>query len=233
MTGDIRPQPLIASLMVNPPTIMHRVYYSAYHLWAAKHFCSLARDIENGIGDRPTFDIKHRTYVTNSVFSAVAFLESAINELFQDVEDGHDSYTTNIDFVIKRSMTEAWRLIEKQSILEKFQICLTLFRKPQFDRGKAPFQDASLVVRLRNELIHYKPKLLGGEVEHKLTSSLRSKFSENALMEGSGNPWFPDKCLGYGCAKWTVDSVSTFADQFFGLIGVEPNFRKSKSWPAP
>ena len=55
-------------------SLMSRVYYSSYHLWAAKHFAQLALDIENRSGIKPRFDIQHPAYVTNAILSAVAFL---------------------------------------------------------------------------------------------------------------------------------------------------------------
>jgi hypothetical protein len=74
---------------------------------------------------------------------------------------------------------------------------------------------------------------LGGDVEHKLSRQLSGKFDDNTLMRGSGNPWFPDKCLGHGCCAWAVRSVIAFADDFFGRIGVEPNYQKITFQPLP
>ena len=69
-----------------------RAYFSSYHLWAAEHFTRLAKEIEDAHTGSPEFNIAHRAYVTNAILSAVAFLEAAINELFDDVVDQHYSY---------------------------------------------------------------------------------------------------------------------------------------------
>jgi len=219
-----------------PITVKMRVYYSSYHLWAAKHLTALVKGIEAVGSERPRFDIRHRTYVTNSVFSAASFLEAAINELFQDVADGHESYVSALDAGSKRTMSEFWTFTEGRnrsafSLLDKYQLALTFLRKPQFASGQQPFQDASLVVRLRNELVHYKPSSLGGETKHTLARQLGGKFADNTLMRGSGNPWFPDKCLGHGCADWSVRAVAALADEFFGRIDVEPNYQRVKFQP--
>jgi hypothetical protein len=215
-----------------------RVYYSSYHLWAARHLTALVKGIETVGSERPRFDIRHRAYVTNSIFSAASFLEAAINELFQDVADGHASYVSGLDTGSKRIMSEFWTFTEGRnrsafSLLDKYQIDLTFLRRPQFESGHRPFQDASLVVRLRNELVHYEPSSLGGETEHTLARQLAGKFDDNTLMRGSGNPWFPDKCLGHGCANWAVRAIVAFADEFFGRIGVEPNYQRVTFQPSP
>lgn len=165
-------------------------------------------------------------------------MEAAINELFQDVADGHESYVSGLDAESKCIASEFWTFTEKRnrsafSVLDKYQLALTFLRKPQLEPGQRPFQDASLVVRLRNELVHYKPSSLGGETEHLLARQLSGKFDDNTLMRGSGNPWFPDKCLGHGCADWSVRAVVAFADEFFGRIGVEPNYQRVKFQPSP
>jgi len=234
----VQVQPLTVTVSVNPVTITMRAYYSSYHLWAAKHFCALAQTVENAPGEQTRFDIKHRAYVTNSVFSAVAFLEAAINELYQDAADNHESYIKELDPDSKRLMSDFWQFTEERNrsafnLLDKYQIALTLLRKQQFDPGQLPYQDAAFVVKLRNELVHFKPQSLGGDVEHKLARQLRGKFPENRLMDGSGNPWFPDKCLGHGCAEWAVTSVSNLADEFFATINVEPNYQRIEFKPPP
>ena len=32
--------------------------------------------------------------------------------------------------------------------------------------------------------------------------------------------FFPDRCLGYGCAKWAIVSARAFADEFYNRMGV-------------
>lgn len=133
-----------------PVTIIMRAYYSSYHLWAAKHLSELARSIENQEGERPRFDIKHRAYVTNSILSAVAFLEAAMNELFQYIADGHESYIAPLDAGSKREISEFWqrdqRKKKRRGVFAKYQSALTFLRKQQFAPGQPPYLDGKLVV---------------------------------------------------------------------------------------
>jgi len=217
---------------VGTPSVLIRVYYSSYHLWATNHFAQLAGEIEDTHSGRSRFDIKHRAYVTNSILSAVAFLEAAINELYQDAFDKHSGYLTTLPQAIRNLLGDFWAMTEGEnksaiSILDKYQLALRFCGKEPFNKGKSPYQEVDLVVRIRNALTHYKPQSLGGDNIHRLEAGLRGKFSENKLMSGSGNPYFPDKALGRGCADWVVASVRKFADKFFSEIELVPNYQRS------
>jgi hypothetical protein len=48
---------------------------------------------------------------------------------------------------------------------------------------------------------------------------LGGKFIANPLT-GQDNPFYPDKCLGHGCAEWAVNSSVKFNDDFFSRMGL-------------
>jgi len=213
------------------PTIKMRVYFSSYHLWAADHLAKLARQIEDTHLRRSRFDIKHRAYVTNSIFSSVAFMESAINELFQDASERYTAYLSSLpEQAVTLLADYCNRTTQKKrrgkSILGKYKLSLHLCGKKPFEEEESPYKEVNHVVQLRNTLVHYKPQTLGGDAIHQLTSQLMGQFPENKLMAGSGNPYFPDKVLGYGCAEWATSSVRKFCDVFFSEIGVIPNYQQ-------
>ena len=198
-TPDEQPDtPAVGSVRfeVPPVTLKSRAYFSSYHLWAAQYFARSAEEIESEPVRKPRFDIKHRSNVTASVLSAIAFLEAAVNELFQDVVDLHDSYVSPIGEDSRKLMRTFWELTEERnrspfSILDKYQMALTFCRKDPFSDGAQPYQDADLAIKLRNALMHYKPATYGGETQHKFFKQLPSKFSDNPLMASAGNPYFP------------------------------------------
>lgn len=223
------------SIQVTPvtPTLLMRVYFSSYHLFAASHFLELAKEIEENHKGGPIFDVKHRAYVTNSIFSSVAFMEAAINETFQDAADDHQGSLASLEIEAKTKMASFWEITEGRnrstiSILDKYQIALVLAEKPQYDKGRSPFQDARTLIEIRNDLTHYKPESLGGSNTHRLEKKLKDKgkFPLNKLMTGSGNPFFPDHCLGFGCAEWGLNTSMSFVDRFFLELGVTPNYQR-------
>jgi hypothetical protein len=85
------------------------------------------------------------------------------------------------------------------------------------------------VFQLRNTLVHYQPENMPADWELVVKSrlqSLRGRFDNNRLMAGSGNPWWPDHCLGHGCAEWSVQSVVGLADHVSDLINLQLNYRR-------
>jgi hypothetical protein len=53
----------------------------------------------------------------------------------------------------------------------------------------------------------------------KFEKILRKKFAPNPLAE-KNNPFFPDKCLGHGCAEWALINSVIFTDEFFRRLGL-------------
>ena len=216
---------------VGTPRLSMRAYYSPYHLWAAKHFTRLAREIEDRHEGQQVLDIAHRGYVTGSILSAVAFLEAAVNEVFQDAADGHLSYIAPLGNQLIKMLASLWSGDKVHSLsfwptLDKYQVVLLFSRKPVFDKGLAPYQDALLVIKLRNDLTHFSPQTGATDTPDNAAHPLRGKFNTNRLMAGSGNPFFPDHCLGNGCAEWAVGAVHKYADEFFGRLELHPNYQR-------
>lgn len=113
-------------------------------------------------------------------------------------------------------------------ILQKYEIALQLNGKPSFDTSRSPYQDAKQLVNLRNALVHFEPETITSAVDGKKPQAhafdgLQSKFPNNPLT-GPGNPYYPDKMLGAGCAAWAVRSAVAFTDEFFAKLGMPPMY---------
>ncbi len=48
----------------------------------------------------------------------------------------------------------------------------------------------------------------------------KGRFAGNRWMEGAQNPFFPERCLGCGCARRAMESSIAFVRQFFGNLGI-------------
>lgn len=209
-----------------------RSYFSTYHLWASRHFCEKARQIEATDSGQSRFSVEHRAYVIGAVVEAGAFLEAAINELFKDCVDSHLGYIKTLSPVCTNALRDKWNewhVNRRVTVptLDKYVAALVCCAVSPFDRGAAPFQDVELVVRLRNALVHFTPQSLAGDDPHPLGDVLKNRFIPNRLMEQSGNPYFPDKCLGAGCADCAFRSTKAYCDAFYAKIGVTPNYEAS------
>ncbi|HYI99226.1 MAG TPA: hypothetical protein VEX36_06045 [Thermoleophilaceae bacterium] len=218
---------------VGPVRIFMRSYFSTNFLWTALHTSRLVSELESAEGDRPHFDMAHRSYAASSVIASATFLEAVVSELFQDALDGHaldgDGYLEPLRVEAVSAMAKVWRATSNGrslDALEKWQWLLECCDRERLDRGAAPAQDAGLVIRLRNALVHFKPENVAADEEHELEKSLKGRFPDNYLMEGSGNPWWPSHGLGHGCSAWAVSSSRALADHVLAEVGIEPNYSR-------
>jgi hypothetical protein len=218
-------------------TIAHlRSHFSIQHIWSAAHFARVAGRIEAGHQSASASDafFRHRAYVTTAIATAVAALEASVNELFSDAADDNSLAISSLGADTISLFAEMWRLgiprTARYPILDKFQIALSLAKRSPMDPGSSPYQEVATVVAVRNALIHYEPVWMRAGVaetplgeEHRLEKLLRGRFTLNPLA-GPGNPYFPDKCLSYGCAAWAVTHTIAFTDAAFGRLGLTPRY---------
>jgi hypothetical protein len=197
------------------------------YLWSARHFSDLAQEQEQpgNVGRHTEEYRRHRSYVVAAVFSSVAYLETAINEIFAGCADSGVSWKlreSSPDH--RRILASLWcEEIRRLPTLRKYQLALRAGSLAEFHEGQVPYSDAALLVRLRNALVHYEPdwvntdridgsRLTQAEM-HRWERALRSKFEPNALA-GQKYPFWPERCLGAGCARWGAQS----AEQFLGAF---------------
>lgn len=211
---------------------MPRFYYSHYHIMSAAFFARESGKFERENKEKDIVSsevlVPHRAYVTGCIFSSVSFLEAQINEIFTDAaDDKRDIIHPLGDKIFV--MAEMWKLgVPKTAsypILRKFEIAVALAEKKLLDRGALIYQNIGLLIGLRNALIHYEPisSTSTAEASQALEEKFRGKFPLNPLT-GSKTPFFPERCMGYGCAKWAVESSISFVDHFCTQLGIEPVF---------
>lgn len=212
-----------------------RSYLSTHHLWTAEFFSQKAKEIEDENAGKNIFSMEHRAYVMYSIISSVAFMEAAINEIYQDIVDKHDSYIGSLDGDAKISLKAYWKMTDGKrsysSFFDKYQMALLLLRSQSgmLEPGEKVFQDASLLNTVRNLLVHFKPESTNKTLssEKKIVKELQKrKILENKILSDSlGNPLFPDY-LGYKITDWAVRSARNFVDEFFERIDIVPNYQR-------
>jgi hypothetical protein len=213
-----------------------RHYFSTYLLWCAEDNAARAGAIEAEHDGRSRFDIKHQGHVLAAILSSAAFLEAMINELYRDAHDGHgvtdDGYIAPMEKSTRDALAELWLGSNEGynlQALEKYQLLLFVAGHERLPRGEQPYQDAALLVQLRNAIAHYQPENVAADAPAKVGQHLTGKFADNALMRGAGNPWWPSHCLGHGCAQWAWRSALAFSDAVVDTVGVVPNYRRHRA----
>jgi hypothetical protein len=197
-----------------------RMNFSLHHMMAASRFAAKAGEIEDqhrGKPYGPFFD-EIVVHVSSTIIMAAASLECFINEVFLMP----DIYFSELD---KGFREEMWELIEARRPLEKFQLATVLKKKPRMDKGGAVYQNADTLIRMRNALLHFKPEWSDEKDVHKtIEQRIRSKFPLSPFYQGDNT--FPEKCMSYGCAEWSVKVALAFVEAFSTETGIENRYLK-------
>ena len=215
-----------------------RFYFSHYHIQAAALFSSLSARLEQQYegNDSVPYEViaEHRAYVIGCILSAASFLEAGVNEIFADATDDKREHIHQMgeDAILLMANLRKLGVAKTASyqVLQKYQIALVLAKKQQFDKGAAPYQDVELLIMLRNALVHFDPETTSqaGASSVNIEKRLKGKFTLNP-MTGRKTPFFPERCMSAGCAKWAVESSVKFADDFCSRLGLTPIFEGIRS----
>jgi hypothetical protein len=223
-----------------------RSYLSSRNLSAAKFFAQESGGIESTHGSMTLNEIadeqldRHFSYVVGAIYQTVSFLEALINELFLDAVEYEKTHPQPLSAdtpdpvhqlaaATRVRMSQTWPLIERASFIDKFVVALSLADKQLFDKGHAPYQAIPVLRDLRNNLVHFKPETTTGDPQkyRKWEKRLKcQRFALNPWYQETTEPFFPYKCLSYGCAEWAVSKSVQFADEFCNRMEIDPTYQR-------
>lgn len=114
---------------------------------------------------------------------------------------------------------------QKLSLSEKWNFIAANENGTLWDNSIEPFQSFELINSLRNELVHYKGKMLPkGEAPNRKIKGLLDRFgvkTNSSFQEDDCSGWvralLENKMLGL----WVADRIEDFSDQILVLIGSE------------
>lgn len=162
------------------------------------------------LNDPVTLQRESRFHATGAVIVSVAFVEACINEFIHKRinEEG-------LDIIHKYGGTR----VERLRIHEKYELMLALYGRNQFDTGGQIYENFKHVQDLRNILVHHEPEfdLLSANAPQQRMGQIYHKFDENPFYLGSGL-FFPYRCMGFGCAKWAIESCLGFTEYFYSQL---------------
>ncbi|PZQ76038.1 MAG: hypothetical protein DI563_08000 [Variovorax paradoxus] len=172
------------------------------HLLAGALFSRAVGAIEAANRGRPfgPFWDELQPNAVATIFATVAGLEAYANELFVDHEKVFPELRSDV-------MAKMWELYEQKPTLEKLDLALYLLRLPPLDQSSSPYQDVSVLIRLRNALTHFKPEWSDQQVEHaKLSRNLAHKAVLSPFLPKSES-LFPRGWMSHGTTSWAVRSA--------------------------
>ena len=215
-----------------------QTYYSIQHVQAAAYLTRQAAAIEEDLtGDTAPEAVALKAYVASALFSSVAFLEALANEIYADAirpEGGHLAALDERDRSMIAGLGET-DSVQKASILSKYDLLLRAAGKLPLSTDCDPHQATATVIRLRNEIVHYKASFFDVGTEgmvragsfhtSKLPQQIKGKFKSRKNAQGlSGDAW-----LGHGLAQWSVQVTVAYADAVFSKLGVTPYYEHVRS----
>jgi hypothetical protein len=217
--------------------IRFRDCFSVRYIQAAALLCRLGFAIEQEYREVDPVpseaQLRHEAFILNSVFSSVSFLESTVNELYADAADEAYLFADERHEALLQLISEKWKNtknFDRAPVLTRYQKILAISGQPVFDDGDQAFINVRNLIEIRNHLMHYRREwvvIRDGRGPHKSEETatdkfgkmLRKKFAANPLA-AKNIPFFPDKCLGHGCAEWAVMNSIIFVDEFFHRLGL-------------
>jgi len=164
---------------------------------------------------------EHRSLVVAAIMQSSAALETELSEIVVHGPGCHLG-SNGIDHNAQKFLAPLEPLIDKQSgVLNRWQTLLYLLQKGPFDAGALPFQDASLLVLLRNELVHHKSQWGGALSKKALVERLMARSFQVPPWVLAGHNDFPNRILVADCAQWAAVTAANFLDAVYLLLGVK------------
>lgn len=201
-----------------------RYTFTGQFLESSAIFVRRLRDIEGLAVWSEAAMTEHRGLVCAVIMQSAAALETETHEVAVHGPGAHLG-SNGTDSEAQRFLAPIADVIDDQNTMARFDLLLHLLNKQKIDKGAEPYQSALLVVRLRNELIHYKSRW-GMQMEStKLYSSLESLRHKVPPFTHPSMNFFPLRCLSAGCAAWALSSVVAFLEHFYAALGVPNRFQ--------
>jgi hypothetical protein len=214
-----------AKVATYPATLSIRMHFSHQHLWSAQQLTQSAKRIEKNNSElKSHVRTKYLAAVTSSVILSVASIESAIHDVWADAFDaleGNLRHFQGLDPALPRRLCDLWPHVNRLPLMVKASIVLATVGAEPYNTKRDPYRRTDKLIRLRNALVHYFPEWDTNQKKHKaITDAFKDSPFPPSPFVAPGDAWFPTKCLGYGCAAWSVNTAAVFINDFLTRIGV-------------
>lgn len=154
-------------------------------------------------------------YWSAAIMSSVAALESLINELYLQTDSPLQNVDGDFDdFFWGRNG------LERKPILQKYQAALAQLGVEPFDQESEPYAAVETLIGLRNYIVHFKPLFDEERRNADLEAQLVDRFQLSPFPD-DGADFVTKKCVSGGCARWGVETSSSYIRAFADLSGLD------------
>ena len=199
-----------------------RYSFTVQFLCASAIFARRCAEIERAHPDNPDEPTRaeHRGLVTAAIMQCAAAVEAESAEVTAH-GPGHHLGSDRMDKKAHKFLAPLAEFIDHQNVLTRYKIILHILNKPPLAEDQQPWQNMAVLVKLRNELIHYKSQW-GKEMDsQKLFKTLNNLHLAKPPFVPSNANFFPHQFLGAACAAWAVRTAVDFLNGFYDRLGIE------------
>lgn len=207
-----------------------RFSFTAQFLCASAIFARRCVQIEGAHPDNPddATRTEHLGLVTAVIMQCAAAVEAESAELTEYGPGSHLG-SDRTDRITQNFLKPLTDFIDGQDALTRYKLILHLLNKPPLVEGEQPWQDMNVLVRLRNELVHFKSKFSKKMEGQKLYKTLQQLRLAKPPFVAAQSLFFPHKLLGAACAAWAIRTAVAFLNGFYGRLGIESSLRRFMS----
>lgn len=174
---------------------------------------------------------EHLGFTTSAIMQSVAALEADSWEVL-NYGPAHHLGSSEANTIATTFIQPLSETLERLDALERYAAAIHLLRKSALDRGGQPWQDTQLLIRLRNEITHYK-SLSGSEMDSaKLYATLKAQKSPKPpFWPETGVNFFPLQCLSAARAEWAVRTACGLMEAVYERFQIRsPLAGYSQNW---
>lgn len=227
--SSVQVEPIVINMKMSA-TFHVRSSFTPTFFVSAANLTRLAGEIEStGTNVSRDDQLHHKGYVAGAILQATAGLEAAISEVLMHGPT-HSIGSATVGEEKSALLKTFAEVIDSAKALDRYNLTLRLLGYSQFDPSAQPYQDADLIVRLRNELVHYRSHWSDGDkvvrtddraaAKKNLLAGLSNKRFAKPPFVADGSVFFPHRCLSSACARWAVDRCVAFHDDFYSRLGI-------------
>lgn len=196
-------------------TLRLRTNLAVHHLFAACRFSAQIGHIERENAGQPLGDFWEEVlhYSLGVVTLTVASLESYANE---HLADG----ALSAGALPSKASASIADLIDRESILKKFNLILELRRGEGLNYGENIVQCVDLLIKLRNAVIHFRPEWHDEDATHaRLSAQLTRRFQRSSYFDNER--LFPRAWASHSFSVWALNSAVSFLENFEQAAGLD------------
>lgn len=198
-----------------------RYSFTAQFLCSSAIFARRCAKLESdpGIASDDALKTEHLGLATSAILQSAAAVEAESAELTMH-GPGHHLGSNGLDAKALAILAPHADSIDKLSSIERYQLILGLLGKQLLVKGRSPLQSMTTLVKLRNEMIHYKSEWSEKFERKPLVEALQALRLPEPGFVSPHSMFFPHRFLGSASAAWSVHTAVTFINEVYNRLGI-------------